>query len=184
MPPFVRPPTRLVSDKADRFMMQGAKRRKERAQTVVWLTPPWLLARLGEFGTDPCAAVGQPWRTAERMLTEKDDGLRSEWTGRAFVNPPYGLSAVEFIRKLTTHSDGGILLCPIRADTHYFHDLVWGVADCMLVVRRRSHFFTPDGVESTGDTGAATVLFGYGETERDVLTEMTDLGYFTILEKR
>ena len=29
-----------------------------------WLTPPELLAKLGQFDLDPCAPVNRPWPTA------------------------------------------------------------------------------------------------------------------------
>lgn len=164
---------------ASRFMMQ----KKERAQSVVWLTPPWLLERLGEFDLDPCAAVGQPWRTARKMLTRLEDGLSARWVGRCFVNPPYGLSSVKFISKLAAHGDG-VLLVTLRGDTHYFHDHVWGVAHSMLVIRRRVRFFKIDGTCPGGDTGGCTALFAYGEKNADCLMKMRDIGYYTTLDRR
>lgn len=53
-----------------------------------WLTPPWLLDRLGNFALDPCASEGQPWRTADVMWT--NGGLEAPWRGLVWCNPPYG----------------------------------------------------------------------------------------------
>lgn len=99
-----------------------------------------------------------------------------------FVNPPYGLSASPFIQKLAEHGDG-ILLVTMRAETNYFHDWVWGKACGMLVIRRRVSFCTSDGVESTGNTGGATVLFAYGYSNWNTLNHASDLGYATKLRR-
>lgn len=40
-----------------------------------YLTDPELLKILGPFDTDPCTPEDMPWRTAEKMWTEKEDGL-------------------------------------------------------------------------------------------------------------
>ena len=163
----------------DRLMLRP---NKERAQTTVWLTPPKLLERLGHFDLDPCAAVGQLWKTADTMWTEQDDGLSKEWFGRVFVNPPYGLSARKFLEKMVGHDDG-LLLISLRGDAHYFHDLVWNRARAMLVFRRRIKFFRPDGTESSGDLGGASALFAYGQDNVECLRSLRDLGYFTNLTR-
>src|SRR5688572_32070680 len=71
-----------------------------------WLTPPWLLDRLGSFDLDPCASVSQPWPTARRHYTVVDDGLVREWSGRVFMNPPYGRDLGRWMRRLAGHGDG------------------------------------------------------------------------------
>lgn len=157
--------------------------RKQRAQSVVWLTPPWLLERLGKFDLDPCAAVGQPWPTASMMYTEEDDGLGQPWFGRVFCNPPYGLAAIPFLEMMKAHGNG-ILLITLRGDAHYFHDLVWGVAVGMLVVRRRIKFYAIDGTCPGGDPGAASALFAYGDSNLETIRKLVDIGYFTRLDRR
>jgi hypothetical protein len=61
-----------------------------RGETNDWLTPRYILDALGKFDLDPCAALDQPWATARRPLTVKDDGLKKPWVGRVWLNPPYG----------------------------------------------------------------------------------------------
>ena len=46
-----------------------------------WITPPELQKALGEFDLDPCAADDMPYRTATRMVTKSEDGLKVDWTG-------------------------------------------------------------------------------------------------------
>lgn len=55
-----------------------------------WITPPELQKALGKFDLDPCAADDMPYRTAARMVTKSEDGLKVDWTGeRVWLNPPF-----------------------------------------------------------------------------------------------
>lgn len=55
-----------------------------------WLTPPEIITALGSFDLDPCAPISPPWPTAVKTFTVLDDGLKKEWYGRVWCNPPYG----------------------------------------------------------------------------------------------
>lgn len=46
-----------------------------------WITPKWLIERLGPFDLDPCASQLQPWPCAKRQLTEF--GLIHPWGGHS-----------------------------------------------------------------------------------------------------
>ena len=74
-----------------------------------WLTPRYILSPLGRFDLDPCCPEGgMPWRTADRMVTKAEDGLRQDWEGlRVWLNPPYGREAEPFFRKMVSRSRGG-----------------------------------------------------------------------------
>lgn len=37
--------------------------------TDEWLTPKWLVDRLGPFDLDPCSPINRPWATAARHFT-------------------------------------------------------------------------------------------------------------------
>ena len=90
-----------------------------------WLTPPYLLDRLGEFDLDPCSPVNRPWNTARHHYTVGDDGLRQPWFGRVFCNPPYDTPLiVRFIRKCVEHRNA-IALTFARTDTRLFHELIF-----------------------------------------------------------
>jgi len=74
-----------------------------------WLTPPEILAALGEFDLDPCAcSAPRPWPTAKQHLTRADDGLTAPWYGRVWLNPPYGTANVvgPWMRRMVTHGNG------------------------------------------------------------------------------
>jgi hypothetical protein len=82
-----------------------------------WSTPAATKDELyQEFGLDfdPCP------------LMSREDGLKVNWRGRVFCNPPYS-RIVEFLKKGLYHLAVGdceilVFLIPARTDTAWFHD--------------------------------------------------------------
>src|SRR6185369_15215552 len=111
--------------------------------------PPAILRALGEFDLDPCAAIAQPYQTAKRMLTIHDDGLRHDWHGRVWLNPPYGKFAEVWLDRLAEHGDG-IALIFARTDTKTFQRAVFGKASAILFIEGRLHFHNADGSRPRG----------------------------------
>jgi DNA N-6-adenine-methyltransferase (Dam) len=137
-------------------------------ETERWLTPRWVLDALGPFDLDPCGAPG--WPTAARILTPEagDDGLVDQWSGRVWLNPPYGREAVRWLERLADHGDG-IALIFARTDTAAFHEQVWGRADAVLFIRGRLTFLRPDGTAPVANSGAPSCLVAYGASAADDL---------------
>ncbi len=137
------------------------------ATTHDWLTPPELLATLGEFDLDPCASEFQPWRTARQQFTIRDDGLTREWAGRVWCNPPYGPHAARWLERCAAHGNA-IALVFARTETTVFQDHVWPKADAMLFLRGRLSFRLPGGGRA-GNSGAPSVLIAFGKANADAL---------------
>lgn len=57
--------------------------------TDTWFTPPEILRVLGRFELDPCTIANPPWGTAAKHYDRGDDGLKKQWAGRVWLNPPY-----------------------------------------------------------------------------------------------
>lgn len=130
-----------------------------RGETNDWLTPRYILDALGKFDLDPCAALDQPWATAKRQLTVKDDGLKKPWVGRVWLNPPYGEQTARWLAKMAKHQNG-IVLIYARTETQMFFDHVWSRANGIFFLKGRVSFCRPDG--SVGaDAGAPSVLVSY-----------------------
>jgi len=52
------------------------------SDSEIWLTPPYIIACLGPFDLDPCAAPEpRPWATAKRHYTREHNGLAKPWSG-------------------------------------------------------------------------------------------------------
>lgn len=135
------------------------------AQTDTWLTPPELLRKLGDFDLDPCCPPNMPWRTAAVMFTKEDDGLGRPWSGRCFVNPPYGSEAAKWLRRLADHGRGTALTFA-RTETEWFVETIWKRASAILFIYGRLHFHFPDGRRAPANAGAPSVLAAYGGGRR------------------
>lgn len=73
---------------------------KSKNTTDEWYTPKEIIQALGTFDLDPCAPIQPLWPTAKVMYNKNDDGLKKEWFGRVFLNPPYSRPLIErFIKK-------------------------------------------------------------------------------------
>jgi phage N-6-adenine-methyltransferase len=97
-----------------------------------WQTPPEVLrpalAVLGSVDLDPASdGANVP---AARHFTKADDGLRCEWRGRVWLNPPYGRGGVtlRWVAKLVNEYEAGrtteaIALLPGRPGSKWFEAL-------------------------------------------------------------
>jgi hypothetical protein len=135
--------------------------------TDQWLTPPELLARLGDFDLDPCAPISRPWPTAQRHFTIQDDGLKQQWSGRVWLNPPYANAAI-WMRRMVEHGNGTALLFA-RTETAMWHDWVWPKASALLFIKGRLSFYTSEGRRGRSNAGAPSALIAYGERDKQIL---------------
>lgn len=145
--------------------------------TDSWITPKWLLDRLGAFDLDPCACDPQPWPTASRMLTERDNGLMCPWAGMIWCNPPYGKALGVWLERMAMHNNG-VALIFARTDTRAFHDHVWPVAHSILFLKGRLTFCQPTGVPAPNghNSGGPSCLIAYGSAAASKLETVRDLG--------
>jgi len=133
-----------------------------------WLTPPEIIGALGGFDLDPCAPVVRPWATAREHYTIEDDGLGQEWSGRVWLNPPYGKHTGVWLSKLAVHGDG-IALIFARTETKMFREHVWGKADAVLFLIGRLFFCHVTGQQAKHNAGAPSCLVAYGGRNVDAL---------------
>lgn len=133
-----------------------------------WITPPEILAALGEFDLDPCACDELFLPTVAHHFTREDDGLVKPWFGRVWLNPPYGKSTDKWLNKLAVHGNG-IALIFARTDTEMFRKCVWRYASAVLFIRGRLHFHHPDGTPAKHNAGAPSCLVAYGSDNEIVL---------------
>jgi len=146
-----------------------------KAKSTTWLTPPKILEALGVFDLDPCAAPSpRPWDTAAKHIELPECGLSASWSGRVWLNPPFGDEASAWLDKLAAHGNG-IALVPARTETQMFFRSVWGRADAVCFVRTRPHFHYPDGARAPFNSGAPICLIAYGAGNVEAL-ERSGLG--------
>lgn len=141
----------------------------------VWLTPEPLLRKLGLFDLDPCAPLVRPWEMARRHFTIADDGLKQEWFGRVWLNPPY-TGTGKWVSRMATHGNG-IALVNARTDTNWFADFVFAGAQAVTFVTNRIIFCREDG-KIRGRGWNASVLAAYSETDSGILYRSGIAGQF------
>ena len=147
-------------------MAISSHEKPNKGETDTWLTPPWLLARLGRFDLDPCPPNGE-------------EGLTMPWAGRVWLNPPYSKN-LEFMEKMAAHGCG-IALVFARTETRWFQKFVFPHAHSILFLNRRLKFYYPDGREAKGNAGAPSVLIAYTAEDTAYLEAMPDLGFLVTI---
>jgi hypothetical protein len=147
--------------------------------TDSWITPKWLIDRIGPFDLDPCACIPQPWPCASRQYTIEDNGLLQPWKGLVYCNPPYGKQTAAWLDRMALHGNG-IVLVFARTETKMFFNAVWGKCDAILFLRGRLTFHFPDGDGSKAghNSGGPSVLIAYGAKAVNRLRLCSDLGFF------
>ncbi|MGH2937377.1 MAG: DNA N-6-adenine-methyltransferase [Solirubrobacterales bacterium] len=146
-----------------------------------WYTPPWLFEHLGlNFDLDPCAppAPAAPWIPADERISLPDDGLRIEWEGRVWLNPPYGDQTARWVKRLEEHGDG-VALVFARVDTGWSQSAL-AAADAVCFVRGRVEFSPGPGAivrrsDGRSRSGAPSMLLAFGEVCASAL-ERSGLG--------
>jgi len=131
-------------------------------KTDVWITPQWIIDSIGKSDLDPCGWLPVITETAERYLTEKDDGLIQPWHGSIFCNPPYSNLGAWLSRCSEYGNSGGsvIVLCFVRSDTKAWQDNV-KTATGVNLIRKRLRFLSNDGIErSNGNAPSALISWG------------------------
>ena len=93
------------------------------SKTDLWATPQDLFDKYDEiyrFETDVCALPENA--KCKRFFTPEMDGLKQEWTGVCWCNPPYGRQIGKWVAKACKSFATVVMLLPARTDTKWFHD--------------------------------------------------------------
>lgn len=110
-----------------------------------WPTPDWLFRlldhELGPFTLD-AAASDDNTKVPGRYYTIEDDGLAQPWTGRVFVNPPYGKGVIDqwVTRAIQAVRQGEasvvVLVVPARPGSRWFTQLIEHAVEVRFVTGR------------------------------------------------
>lgn len=93
------------------------------SKTDLWETPQELFDKYDEiyrFETDVCALPENA--KCKRFFTPEMDGLKQEWSGVCWCNPPYGRQIGKWVEKAVKSFATVVMLLPARTDTKWFHD--------------------------------------------------------------
>lgn len=139
-----------------------------------WFTPPEIIepiiAALGRcFDMDPASpSGGLPWIPTLVALDKEADGLKLDWFGFVWMNPPFGREVVLWMRKMADHGQG-IALVAARCNTKWWHETVAERATSFLMLKSRPYFINENHERASFNSGADIVLVAYGDLAHDVL---------------
>ncbi len=96
------------------------------SKTDMWETPLDLFRKYDDiywFKTDVCATLQNS--KCPEFFSPEMDGLKQNWSGSCWMNPPYGRNIGAWMKKAYESSfDGATVVClvPARTDTKWWHD--------------------------------------------------------------
>ena len=103
--------------------------KKFESATVEWPTPQELFDELNaEFGFTTDVAATNDNAKCAHYYTQEQDGLKQDWRGVCWMNPPYGRAIGKWVEKAYREACQGALvvgLLPARTDTKWFHDFIY-----------------------------------------------------------
>ena len=139
--------------------LRGTREILGSSRSVEWPTDPGVFAELDrefEFDLDPCATPENA--KCERYFTEAENGLAQTWTGRVFMNPPYGRDIGAWMAKAweASQTTATLVCClvPSRTDTAWWHE--YAERGEVRFLRGRLRF---GGSENSAPFPSAVVVF-------------------------
>lgn len=152
---------------------------RSKHKSVEWYTPKWIFDALAiEFDLDPASPHDmQSEVPAKKKFTIFDDGLKKQWEGRVWMNPPYGKTTGDWIRRMVDHNNG-IALVFSRTDASWCQEIMLA-STAMLFIAGRIEFIP--GIENQykrSRCGAGTVMFALGDDCAIALKRLADKGVF------
>lgn len=97
------------------------------SNTDLWATPQKVFDELnaiyGPFDMDVCADASNA--KCAVYFDKAADGLKQQWVGKCWMNPPYGREIGKWMAKAYESSQAGatvVCLVPARTDTKWWHD--------------------------------------------------------------
>lgn len=110
------------------------------SKTDMWATPQAFFDQLNEefhFTVDVCAIPENA--KCENFFTPEINGLKQEWEGVCWCNPPYGREIGKWVEKAYIASTWGatvVMLLPARTDTKWFHEYIYNKAEIRFIKGR------------------------------------------------
>lgn len=130
-----------------------------KGKTDSWLTPLYIIEGLGNnFDLDPCGFKDH--KTAKRIIQLPQCGLKENWTGKVWLNPPYSEWKL-WLNKMVLHRNGSVLLFSRTGVMgEYMKD-----ADHVFFLRKRVKFLRPDKIPAKYDPGCDSMILTWGKQD-------------------
>ena len=127
--------------------------------TDQWATPQDFFdncdKKYGPFTLDVCA--DEVNAKCPRFFSKEEDGLKQQWKGICWMNPPYGREIGRWMKKAYLSSlEGATVVClvPARTDTKWWHD--YAMKGEIVFIKGRLKF---GGSKNSAPFPSALVIF-------------------------
>jgi phage N-6-adenine-methyltransferase len=96
------------------------------SKTDLWATPQDFFDAINKefsFDVDVCATAENA--KCQNYFNVQQDGLKQDWSGVCWMNPPYGRVIGNWVKKAYESAQNGatvVCLLPARTDTKWWHD--------------------------------------------------------------
>jgi len=130
-----------------------------------WGTPQALFDELNSefnFTLDACASAHN--FKVNVYFNKKINALAQNWTGVVWVNPPYGRTIGQWMKKAFEESQKGatvVCLVPARTDTAWWHD--YAIKGEVRFLRGRLKFEQPGFVKNSSAPFPSAIVIFRGE---------------------
>jgi phage N-6-adenine-methyltransferase len=143
-----------------------------KSESDEWYTPQEIVdsarAVLGEIDLDPASCPKANERVRARAFySRRVDGLAHPWSGRVWMNPPYGNAAPVFAERLIAEYEAGrvteaVALFNANAMSSLWFSPIYKLASALLITRGRLQFEAGDPSQafSSPATGSVVVYLG------------------------
>ncbi|SIT00402.1 phage N-6-adenine-methyltransferase [Virgibacillus pantothenticus] len=138
------------------------------SDTDSWETPLCFYEQLNKefnFELDVCATKDNT--KCDKYFTPEIDGLKQQWRGVCWMNPPYGRQINKWVKKAYESSLNGatvVCLLPARTDTRWWHD--YCMKGEIRLVKGRLKF---GDSKNSAPFPSAVVIFGEGVEKNKVI---------------
>lgn len=129
-------------------------------------TPYSIWSTLGKIDLDPCAAPDGAIGTTNYALERGQDGLRLDWHGFVFCNPPFS-QKLAWAERMISHYNG-MLLLPERGFAPWFGEVA-KASGCYWVMGQKINFI---GGRSSNNVGSVLFLFGREARDRIAFSQL------------
>jgi hypothetical protein len=98
-----------------------------------------------------------------------EDGFVSQWSGRVWLNPPYGKETSRWLEKLADHGNG-VALIFARMDTQWAQNML-RKADAVNFLKGRIAFIRVSGKKAT-NAGMGSMLLAFGQNNVEPISRL------------
>ena len=132
-------------------------------------TPAWIFEKMGvQFDLDVSAPKGGiAWIPAKSYFTKEDDGLKQEWSGNVWMNPPFS-KVTPWVEKFIENRQG---ICLLVVSRSYWFQKLWESADGILNTVPNLKFERPMDMKPNS-ISFQTFMFAYGKENVEALNKL------------